>query len=398
MTEKNKFAFLESNTTGTGELLIHKALAKGLAPIFITSDPNKYSFLPLENVELVVLDSSTTDILFNYLSQIKNLIGIYSSSEFHIENASWLANKLGLPGANLQSIKICRNKYLLHQALVNSEINVPHTRRVFNFDEANDILAEFSFPCIVKPSSSSGSRGVKLCETKEDCLHHIYLLLKDEYGEVIIQEFIDAPEFSVEVCSLHNNHKIIGITKKYLSSPPYFIETGHDFPALILTEIENQIKYVITKMLSILNFTFGFTHIEIKIKNEEIFIIEVNPRLAGGMIPVLIEKAAGIDLLENLIDLYSNHYIDMPIISRKFAAIRHLIPSNAGKITRLDFSDMSSVDEVKFIKNCGMKFEPHGDFRDRVAYVIVSDNEWERCNDRVNQALHNFDINVESPE
>lgn len=398
MTGKNKFVFIESNTTGTGELLICKALSKGLCPIFVTDDPKKYSFLPLENIELIILDSSNNNILFDYFSRVDNLIGIYSSSEYYIEAATWLAHKLGLLGTNLESIKVCRNKYLLYQALASSEINVPHTHRIFNLDEAKNVLITHIFPVIIKPATGSGSRGVKLCETIKDCIQHISFLFDNKYPEVLIQKYIDAPEYSVEVCSLSGMHQVIGITKKYKGNPPYFIETGHDFPAVLSSSEEEQIKHVVEKLLSILNFNFGFSHIEFKIKNKKIVIIEVNPRLAGGMIPILIEKATGIDLLNSLLDLYTNHHVDFQITYKKFAAIRHLVLNTAGKINHFNFKDKNCVEEVKIVKNRGDVFIPQGDFRDRVAYIIVSDEDAGRCKEKASQALQNFDIDVEAIE
>ena len=45
--------------------------------------------------------------------------------------------------------------------------------------------------------------------------------------EVLIEEYLQGPEYSVEIFG----GEIIGITRKYLSREPYFVEIGHDFPA-----------------------------------------------------------------------------------------------------------------------------------------------------------------------
>ena len=393
-----KIVFLESNTTGTGELLILKALAKGFQPIFITNDPEKYTFLPIKNIELLVLDTRNKQVIFDSLSKEKNIIGIYSSSESYIETASWLAEKMGLPGSNVDSVKICRNKYSLYQALVGSEVNVPKTYSVCDLNGLENIFNEIVCPVIIKPNSGTGSIGVKLCKTRQECFEHIKLLLENAHPNVLIQEYIDAPEFSVEVCSFGGDHHIIGITKKYIGKLPYFLETGHDFPAVLSVDDEKHIKQSVAKLLSKLSFDFGFSHVELKIRNGKVIIIEVNPRLAGGMIPILIEKSTGADLLDCLLELYANRQFTLSMNFQKYVSIRHLIPSGSGKIVRMDFNDSISVDEVKMFKKEGDIFVRQNDFRDRVAYIIASDVDMECCKDKANKGLQNFNIVFENLE
>ena len=267
MTHKDNFVFIESNTTGTGELLTLKVLEKGLVPVFVTANPAKYNFDSWENIELVILDTSNKDILLNYLKSIDSISGIYSSSEAFIETASWLADKLGLPGSNVDTIKICRNKYSLYEIIKSSAIQMPITYRVMSLVEAGSILNLVDFPLIVKPGSESGSKGVKLCYDKKECRQHIDLLLQNGVVEVLLQEYIDAPEYCVEIFSLQDKHHVMGITKKYVSKPPYFIGTGHDFPVPLLAQVERNIKNTVKELLSILGFNFGFSHIDLKIKD-----------------------------------------------------------------------------------------------------------------------------------
>lgn len=395
MIEKSKIIFIESNTSGTGELLIYKALSKGLHPIFIAKNPAKYSFLPVQDAELVILDTNNKELLYQYLSQVKNLYGIYSSSDNYIEIASWLAQKLGLPGTDCEAVKACRNKYSLYQTLIESDMDVPKTMRICCKEEAASILDECVLPVIIKPSMGTGSIGVKLCETKADCLKHINFLFDTACSDVLVQEYIDAPEFSVEVCSLSGKHQVMGITKKYTTNPPYFIETGHDFPAILPSEDEVNIIEVVCNALTKIGFDFGFSHTELKLKKGRAIILEVNPRLAGGMIPILIEKACGYDVLDYLVDLYTNQVKELEIQFRQFASIRHFIPTSSGKIKQLSFDNRLGVDQFKFIKKSGDMFSHQYDFRDRVAYLIVSNVEYTRCNEKANLALKNFEITFE---
>lgn len=392
--QQSKFAFIESNTTGTGELLIHEAQSLKYYPIFLTRDPKKYSFLEKLNVEIIIIDTLDQNALLRYLVKIPGLKGIYTSSEYFIETAARLAKHFNLPSTNPKAIKLCRNKYALYQKLARFDLNCPKTTIIDNLAEAEANLIEYTFPIIIKPNDLSGSVGVKLCKDTTASLAHINFLMQQNINAILLQEYIEGPEYSVETYSNSDIHRIIGITQKYLGTPPHFVETGHDFPALLPTNEYAIILENIPKLLAYLDFDFGFAHIELKIKNGRIFIIEANPRLAGGMIPILIEKSTGINLLTSLIHLYTGHPFEDSIVYNRFSAIRHLIPVTSGQITRLDYKGPNSDIEIKLVKHTGDTVILQGDYRDRIAYIIVSDTDLKRCQDKAAQALKNFLLEI----
>lgn len=389
-----KFIFIESNTSGTGELLLYKACEKNLVPIFITSNPKKYAFLPIENLTVLVLDTDDRNTLLNAILHIENVQGVYSSSDYFIETASWLAKKLKLLGTHFQTVKICRNKNQFYEAISMGEFNTPKTT-CFSDEPAAIASAAFRFPIVIKPSNASGSVGVKLCQKEEDAKKHIQFLYENSNADVLIQEYVEGAEFSVEVCTFRGQNHVLGITKKYLSDFPYFIETGHDFPAILTKDDESNINEAVNRLLSFLNFDFGFCHIEVKIKEEKIVIIEVNPRLAGGMIPVLIQKATGLDVLGLLLDIYVGKTPMLKIQYNGFSSIRHVLGKKQGKINMLIYHGQN-VDEIKFVKKPGEDFILHGDFRDRLAYLICSHKNFDVCKNKANDAIKDFVVHIEN--
>ncbi|MBL0339382.1 MAG: ATP-grasp domain-containing protein [Rhodospirillaceae bacterium] len=75
---------------------------------------------------------------------------------------------------------------------------------------------------------------------------------------ILIEEYIDGPEFSVEIM----DSLIIGITKKHLGPPPYFVEIGHDFPADISVDLADQISKIVIKALKKIGLTWGAAHVK----------------------------------------------------------------------------------------------------------------------------------------
>ena len=405
MNKKKFFVFLESNTTGTGELLIQKALDRGMQLLFLTKTHEKYPFLKSHAVSVISVDTTDKKAICDVLKLYEPVIGIYSTSEYYIEMASIVAQHFGLPGNTPEAIAICRNKYKLYQEINVVGIDMARTSAISNYAEADLILESHDLPVVVKPISGSGSVGVKYCETKDVYLAHVKVLFDaavvaqspPEEPCVLVQDYISGKEFSVEVCSLGDRHHIIGVTQKHLAPLPFFIESGHDFPAMLSSDELERIELCIVKLLDGLKFTFGYSHIELRIKEGVPFIIEVNPRLAGGMIPVLIEKATGIDLLNNLLDLYIGRSVSFSPSKHNFASIRHVIPQKSGKIKMCFINSESNelAEEVKLNKKAGDTFLVSGDYRDRVAYVISSGASLLESQKKAEMAIKNIQFEIE---
>lgn len=388
MQSKNFFLFIESNTSGTGELLIQKCFEKGFLPIFITDSIKKYSFLPMDGLTIIEANTLDNSTLFDIASSIKNLRGIYSSSEFFIEKSAHIAKLLHLPTTNSQTIATCRQKNIFYSTINDLGFLTIKTRYITRDSEAIYFLKEFSFPVVIKPSNASGSMGVKLCPNELEATNHIGMLFDNGYTGVLIQEYIEGDEFSIEVCTIkENQHIILGITKKYLGSSPFFIEMGHDFPANLPIHLENFIITAIENLLSAIKFDFGFCHIEFRLNQNGMYIIELNPRLAGGMIPILIQKARGVDILGLVLDLYSERkFLYEPQIEY-YSSIRFLSVNRKGVIKNIKHPPRDDI-EIKLLKNMGEFLIPKGDYRDRVAYIMCTDSNPYNCKKKANDAIN----------
>ena len=155
-------------------------------------------------------------------------------------------------------------------------------------------------------------------------------------------------------------------------------------------------------LVHFLGYTFGPVHIEFKITNGEVVLIEVNPRLAGGMIPELICLACQIDLYKIIINMYANQPINFPDLSYRGASIRFFVPNQAGVITKLanaqQIREQPNVIAVNFNKNVGDRIAIHNDYRDRIGYLISTGSTSSLSAQAADQALQHFYIDVAGEE
>lgn len=386
---QSSFVFIESNTSGTGELFVKEIINRSLEPVFITKDPKKYSFLKNYLIHPVVLDTNDESAILEKVRSLASVVGVFSTSELYIETAANISKKIGLPCNNPTSIRKCRDKFLLSCELSQKDIKTPKTLKVsLDGPKCNDLMSDFTFPVIVKPSKLSGSVGVKLCQNNEDLLEFIeeltnknktaYFLEQD--SDIIIQEYIDGEEYSVETITNGNKHTLVGITKKYLGKLPYFIEVGHDFPGLMPEDTDYcLIEETVTKALDAIGFRFGPAHTEIRISKNTPYVIEINPRLAGGMIPKLISISTGKNIISDVVDHHLGTDLSVEFKPQQFTSLRFILPPEETHVTGIDVSQVldsgENFSEIVIQKDPSQIQERYNDFRDRIGYLLFAGNK-----------------------
>lgn len=405
---KKKLVFVESNTTGTGEIFINYCKIMGFQPVLLTNDISRYSNFFKKNVTVIEASTNKIDEVIEICKNLnyKNsgLVGITSSSQYYIYSAAVVANFLDLPGPNPLSIKTALNKYILKKKLSDNNIPTPKFVKVDSASDAKEYSEKFDFPVVVKPVLSSGSEGVKLCYSPSEVFSHSKNLLKikkNSRGQknplyVLIEEFAIGDEYSVESIGDHNIN-IVGITKKYVSKEPYFVEIGHDYPAILKKKSENKIIELTKSALKTLELDWGPSHTEIRLTKDGPKIIEINPRLAGGMIPKLVKLSQGIDLIKNSLNLAIGEKIsDSEKNYNFYTSIRFLIPYRNGRIKYIKglnrVMNYTSIEEIKIYDKIKNFDKLNHNFNDRIGHIISKNREYIESRNVIEEALNEIRI------
>lgn len=211
----------------------------------------------------------------------------------------------------------------------------------FNTIPNNEELKDFSLPIIVKPTDRSGSRGItKLDSFSEKKLTKAFSVAqKDSFdNSVIIEEFVDGIEYSCESVSYDGKHHILGITRKFTTGSPNFIEKGHIAQANLPEKIVKEIHAAIPTALDCLGVEYGPSHSEFKITNsEEIRIIEVGSRMGGDYIGSdLVPLSTGYDFLRMTIDIATGKKLEIEntIEQYPYCAIRFSVSDQDSSLLR----------------------------------------------------------------
>lgn len=249
-----------------------------------------------------------------------NINGIVATTELTVSVAAYIAEKMSLIGIPYNIAKDITNKYS----------NRNRTQGVNGFNHPNyvEILTEeelvnsnLSFPYILKPTSKGGKRGITVVYDETQIHNAFEYALKEQGSDapIIVEEFIDGGiEYSVESLSYKGKNYIVQVTQKQSSGPPHCVELGHHQPALLSQEMRAKVEKVMDEALTKLGLQNGPCHTEIKIKNDEIYLIEFNARPGGDRISYpLTDLSSGYEYIKGAISIALDSFLEPNISTCK---------------------------------------------------------------------------------
>jgi S-sulfo-L-cysteine synthase (3-phospho-L-serine-dependent) len=377
--DRRVLLLIESNTSGTGYLFVQAARDLGCRPVLITARPEKYRYLSRPDAPDVVLVRDTSEpelaaTIARRFARGTDVVGITSSSEAYVATAAALAARFGLPGPIPARLRAVRDKSWQRQMLAVGALPTPRFHIVTSVSSALAAARNVGFPAIVKPVDGTGSAGVRACTSLDEVEVHaieLFAAAATPHPRILVESLIDGPEYSVEAFS----GRIIGITRKHLGSFPYFVETGHDYPAPIDTAAARTLVDNVTLASALFGLEWGPSHWELRLHQGRAYVIEVNPRLAGGFIPELVRHAHGIDLIRETLRLAIGERPDLAPTRWRHASLRFLCAPSNGRFVGADgvadAHDLAHIEDVALYCAPGDAVAIRHDFRDRLGHVIA---------------------------
>lgn len=274
-------------------------------------------------------------------------------TDFPVRTVAAIAYALGLPGPDPEVAMRATHKGLMRDAFLKSGAPSPEHRRVRTAAEAHSAAAELGYPVVLKPTSASGSRGVaKVMSPGQIPTAWAHTSAVAGAGaEVVVEEFVNGPEVSVEVVSWHGEHRIVAITDKLTTGDPFWVEMGHSQPSALGVTTHEAIKEATRAGLDALGAVDATAHVEIKVSARGPRLIEVGLRLGGDFIATeLTSRATGVNMTKAAIDIALGREPNTQPRWSRGAAIRYMAPA-AGTVTAISGEDAArKVPGVKIVE------------------------------------------------
>lgn len=355
---------------------ILKAKEMGLQVIAVDMDKNAIGFKDAD----VCLEISTIDIQ-KVIDAAKryDIDGIITiASDMPMRTVAAVAKELNLVGITEETALKATNKALMRECLKEHDVPIPLFFKVSDYDKYLNIVKLFSSKFIVKPTDNSGSRGILLVQDIKN-IHEIeyafdYSKKYSRSGEIVVEEYMEGPEVSVETLSIDGEVNIIAITDKFTTGSPNFVEMGHSQPSQLLQQIQNQIKEIAIKAIIAIGIDNGPSHTEIIVTNEGPKIVELGARLGGDNITThLVPLSTGVDMVKCCIEIALGNKPDFDRKVNGGSAIRYFqMPT--GKIKGIFGLNraklMPCIKQISFIKKPGDYVNVIKNSSDRIGFII----------------------------
>ncbi|MEU6464126.1 pyridoxal-phosphate dependent enzyme [Streptomyces sp. NPDC046976] len=409
---RRHLVFVESNTTGTGMLALELAREQlDTVPVLLTGDPDRYRGLAATGAEVIRCDTNSDAALRAAVQdrfRREEIAGITTTSDFYVPAAARLARWLGLPGNPPEAVTACRDKSALRALLESAGVRQPRYTVVRDASEVAAAVAATGLPCVVKPADDSGSVNVLLCADEATATAHAERVLAVTTNvrgmptarTVLVEEYLDAPEYSVEMFTWDGRAECVGITEKSVTGTPHFVEHRHLFPAPLPAETAQRITETVTAALDAAGIRLGATHTEVKLTAEGPAVIEINPRPAGGMIPELIRLATGVDLLEQQLRTAVGLAPALKPAQDAHAGIQFLLPDADGVLDAVagtqEAAAVPDVEAVTVTAAPGTVVRRPRSAGDRIGHVIAGHPTPERVTAALDEARRLVRLSVDS--
>jgi len=260
------------------------------------------------NPETVSTDYDTSDRLYFEPLTLEDVLEIYRQEEcqgvivqFGGQTPLNLATNLKANGVNIigttpESIDLAEDRKQFAAVLNDLNLKQPDNRTALSEKEAIDIVEEVGFPVLLRPSFVLGGRGMFIVYEMDDFKKVVRQAFEASANKpVLIDKFLeDAIELDVD-CISDGETSVVGGMLEHIeyagvhSGDAAMVMPPHTLGDQMLDTVRKA-TYALAKALNVV----GLMNVQFAIKDDELYVLEVNPR-ASRTVP-FVSKAIGVPL------------------------------------------------------------------------------------------------------
>jgi len=255
----------------------------GLETAAVDADPTACCAPLADRFEKIDLkDREGIEKLARSIMENGGLAGVMTAGTDFSASVAWVAEKLGLPGISFDAALDASDKERMRKRF--KEAGVPSPEFIVMDKKSGEALAlPFSWPVVVKPVDNMGARGCRRVDSQAELKTAVAEAMAfSRSGRVIVEEYMEGPEFSVDALVYRGEITICGFADRHIFFPPYFIEMGHTMPSSIDPAVMRPLVEAFNKGVKALGITNGAAKGDVKLTSRGPMIGEIAARLSGG--------------------------------------------------------------------------------------------------------------------
>ena len=315
------------------------------------------------------------------------------ATDMPMRSVAYATTKLGLVGITYDTAVKATDKGEMFKAFETANVEHPWFYILKSSSDLAGLVSKITFPCITKPVDNAGSRGVMLVHSPNELRHAVeYSSENGRSGSVIVEEYLEGKEVSVEIIVINGIVHVLQVTDKLTTGAPHFVEMGHSQPCGLGDGNVEKIKNLAERAVKAIGILNGPAHVEIMLTDRGPKMIELGARMGGDCITThLVPLSTGIDMVRATIEISLGMKPDVLPKYSKASAIRYF-PSVRGTIKGIynikEAECIRGIKEITFVHGIGSTISDVASSTDRIGFVIAQgDNTCEAiraCEEAIN--------------
>ena len=344
---------------------------------FVTSaEKLDLDFLVITDSQQVSGQFSDTVIIHSFDEELENDVKEKLQDVTHIlpvdhsalKFSAYLVDLLKAKGNNTKSINTAMNKFESRN-IFNSISEIKIQNAIVNKIEDIEKFVNENGTSVLKPIYGTASKSVIKVESFQENKAEVEKLMQDcSDQDLIIEEFVDGSEYALEGNLINSElNKIVIFDKPISYKEPYFEESIYIAPTEIPDKTQKEIVNLIGKACKKLGLENGPVHVEFKIHNKEIFIIEINPRMIGGLCSRCLSFGLFKTSLEEIaLHAFLNNELKSIDLLSNFVGVLMIPTPISGKFISINKNELESIPNVSGVEitvseNSNLLEPPFGD-------------------------------------
>ncbi|MGF3075659.1 ATP-grasp domain-containing protein [Facklamia sp. P12955] len=387
---------------GRGQIGLYKAAQKlGYHVIAGTLEGDNLPCLEFAD-EVAIMDISDPSQV-EKKSEFLNINGIATCClDTGIQALGRVCDSLNLIGLSEDSAIKCNNKLQMKQALIEDEVSTAKFFKISSRDQLIESFSNLEFPVVVKATDLQGSRGVYICNSKNEAMESFAKVMQEtDKDYCIIEEFIEGLEFGAQ--SFVFNDEILFVMphgdETYMSHTA--VPIGHYVPFEDKDKLFDQINYTVRKAIKALNLNNCAVNVDLILRDNKVYIIELTGRVGANCLPELVEINYSIDYYKMIAKMAmgdSPKEIWNNRSDKETAGLARMIieTEKSGEINEIKYNGnlSNNIREVTFFKQKGDEIRKFVNSSDCIGQVVVCAETIKGCEDEIRKVFDNINVEI----
>lgn len=278
-------------------------LAKSMGHRVVVTDfnPNAPGAALADAFAQISTDDAEGNLAFSRQQAVDGVMTL--GSELAVPVVAHIVNALQLPGLSKQTALAATNKNVMRECFQRFDVPSPKSQKIQTIEQLQLFIQTAQWPIVIKPSDSSGQRGVELLSAEDD----LGTALTDAIefstdGCAIVEEFVEGPEINVTALVQHGEIHFLSFSHRVTAPPPHFgIATEHRAPVDLSAQMIASIRDASEKAIRAIGLENGIAYPQVIASSTGAQVLEIAARIPGGYMRDVALILSGIDMVEVVI-------------------------------------------------------------------------------------------------